>query len=846
MNRMRKLFIFLLLINVVFIASAQASISVQVPTVVSIGEQFNLTFKIEGDKVKDFNWPGSNDFDINWGPQTGTSSQTTIINGKVSKSVSTSYTYVLMAKTEGVFTLPACSAKVKGNSISSQPITIKVVKGSVPNSASSSSGDVSGEDLFMRLQVDKRKVVLGEPITATLKLYSRVSIAGFEDVKFPSFDGFWSQAIYNPTNVEFQRESIGEEVYEVAILRTYKLIPQKIGDLVIDPAEMVCQVQVRNRSASTGNPFDSFFQNDYNIIRKRVRTKSVTLSVEDLPKPQPSSYCGGVGKFSMAVQLSRDSVRMHDAASLIVKIKGEGNLNLLEAPKIKFPPEFEVYDVKSSDENGMRVFEYPFIARHYGNYSLGPVEFSYYDIESKSYKTLSSTSLSLVVEKGADSDISSTTNVVISNGGKDVKNLGVDIRYIAVNTSKLKPIGKHFVFSLTFFVLLTIILLVAIIVFSVVKITRKEQEDIVGARKRGASKLAKKKLSIAESYLKQGLSGAFYEELHKALLGFVADKYTLEVSDLDKESIYNLLEKEGVSKEMASEYISLIDACEYARYAPDNQDQQMNMHYQKALDIISALGKKQKNGSENKLVSFLAFLLLCVPSLKAQDWGSACDKYADGNYAEAYAIWHSIEDSGNVSPELYYNLGCASYKCSNIAEAVLYFERALKLDPSYSDARHNLEFVSQFLQDRVDSVPEFFFVSWIKSARNIFSSDVWTAISLVMFAVLLFGICGLLLFDGKKPKIISFVISILAFLLLLWSFFCSVSLKNVSEDESHAVVMSAVSVVRSSPDDKSGVDLFILHEGTKSHILEEVGEWYKIELSDGRQGWAPKSDLEVI
>ena len=845
MNKMRKLFIFLLLINVAFIASAQSSISVQVPTVVSIGEQFNLTFKIEGDKVKDFNWPGSGDFDINWGPQTGTSSQITIINGKTTKTVSTSFTYVLMPKVEGVFTLPACSAKVKGKQISSQPVTIKVVKGSASNSTSS-SGDVSGEDLFMRLQVDKIKVVLGEPITATLKLYSRVAIAGFEDVKFPSFDGFWSQAIYNPKNVEFQRESLGEEVYEVATLRTYKLIPQKIGDLVIDPAEMVCQVQVRNRSASTGNPFDSFFQNDYNIIRKRVRTKSITLSVADLPKPQPSSFCGGVGKFSMAVQLSRDSVRMHDAASLIVKIKGEGNLNMLEAPKIKFPPEFEVYDVKSSDENGMRVFEYPFIARHYGSYTLGPVEFSYYDIDSKSYKTLSSTSLSLSVEKTTDPDVLSTPNVVISKGGSDVKNLGVDIRYIAVNTSKLKPAGQHFVFSLTFFVLFAIILVVAITIIGIVKLTRKEHEDVVGARKRGASKLARKKLSIAESYLKQGLSGAFYEELHKALLGFVADKYTLEVSDLDKESIFNLLEKDGVSKELASEYISLIDACEYARYAPDNQNKQMNMHYQKALEVISAIGKKQKNSSRGGLVSLLAFLFLCVPSLKAQDWESACDNYANGDYAQAYAVWHSIEESGLVSPELYYNLGCASFKCSEIARSVLYFERALKLDPSYSDARHNLEFVSQFLQDRVDSVPEFFLVSWIRSARNIFNSDVWAAISLGLLAILLLSIGGLLLFDGKKLRIVSFAISIFTFLALFWSFSCSISLKNASEDESHAVVMSAVVVVRSSPDDKSGVDLFILHEGTKSHILEEVGNWYKIELSDGRQGWAQKSDLEVI
>ncbi|MGN1226196.1 MAG: BatD family protein, partial [Candidatus Cryptobacteroides sp.] len=219
------------------LAFAQAHITVQVPSVVSLDEQFRLVFVIEGERVSDFQWPGTEDFSVQWGPQSGSSSQTSIINGKVSKTVSTSYTYVLMPVKEGVFTIPSCSVKVKGKTLTSDPVSVKVGK-------AQSSSTSSGEDLFMTLVLDKKEVVLGEPVNATLKLYTRVPIGGFEDVKFPSFDGFWSQVTESPNTVDFHRESLNGEVYDASVLRRYSIVPQKAGDLVIDPAQMVCLVQV--------------------------------------------------------------------------------------------------------------------------------------------------------------------------------------------------------------------------------------------------------------------------------------------------------------------------------------------------------------------------------------------------------------------------------------------------------------------------------------------------------------------------------------------------------------------------------------------------------------------------
>lgn len=832
------------------VAFAQANITVQVPSVVSLDEQFRLVFLIEGERASDFQWPGTEDFTVQWGPQSGSSSQTSIINGKVSKSVSTSYTYVLMPVREGVFTIPSCSVKVKGKTLYSDPVSVRVGK------AQSTSS--SGEDLFMTLSLDKTEVVLGEPVTATLKLYTKVPIAGFEDVKFPSFDGFWTQITESPNTVEFHRESLNGEVYDASVLRRYSIVPQKAGDLVIDPAQMVCLVQVKNRNSSTGSIFDSFFQSDYSTVRKRISTAAVTLKVRALPQGAPESFCGGVGKFNIAVMLSKDSLRVHDAASLILKVKGEGNLNMLEAPKIKFPSDFEIYDVKTSDDGNIRSFEYPFIPRHHGDYSIGPVEFSYYDIESNSYKTISTQALDVQVEKSLVSDSQTVSTPFVGVVGKDVKNLGSDIRYICVTKPNLKKSGDLFVNSLLFPLLIAFLILSAIVLYVLITAFRKRRSDVLSDRKRKASKAVKKKLARSASYLEDGLYGAFYEELHKALLGFVTDKLSMETFSPDKENIAQALKDNGLDQALVSEYLELLNACEYARYSPQQESAQMREHYKKALDIISLMDEsmnKHKKVSANSLATLLTLLFLGLPTIsqaspQEQDciqlWESGIAAYSAGEWEEAYEDWYKIYESGQRSPQLCYNLGCASFKSSHLSESVLFFERALKLDPNYEDARHNLDYVGQFLLDRIDRVPEFFLLSWINAATNALGSDAWAVISLLFCVLCLACVLYFLLTHSRKARIWSASLAVLTLLCFAFSLSFSISSKNRVLDESEAVIMSAVSVVRSSPDDKSGTELFVLHEGTKVKILESVGEWDKIELQDGRQGWSKKSNLEII
>ena len=336
---MKRFLAILILCAAAVTLRAQSSIRVDAPNLVASSEQFNVTFVIEGeDSPSDFQWSPGEDFQLVWGPQRGSSRSVTIVNGKRTTTSQTTFTYVLMPKKEGKFTLPAASAKVGGKEISSSGVTVEVVSAQSGGSSQGSSGSqggqvqesgtISDDDLFLRLTLSRTQAVVGEPINVSLKLYQRVSVAGFEDARFPSFNGFWSQEIQAPTNIEFTRENYNGSLYNSAILRTWTIIPQQSGDLTIEPAELVCLVNVRVATGG-GSIFDSFFQDDYRTVRKRIYSRSYNVKVSSLPAGAPASFGGGVGNFTMKTELSANEVNAHDAASLKVTVSGSGNVYLL-------------------------------------------------------------------------------------------------------------------------------------------------------------------------------------------------------------------------------------------------------------------------------------------------------------------------------------------------------------------------------------------------------------------------------------------------------------------------------------------------------------------------------------
>ena len=864
---MKRLFITVITALMALAAAAQDVIKVEAPNVVAADEQFNVTFIIEGENSpSDFTWSAGSNFQVLWGPQSGHSVSTRIINGQRSRSEQTTYTYVLMPTSTGKFAIPTATAKVKGKEIKSASRTIEVAAAGSASSRSQGQqqgqpaqrqqAGVSDDDIFLTLDLSRTNVVVGEPITATLKLYQRVNVAGFENVTFPDFNGFWSQEIEAPTNIEFSREVYDGQIYNAALLRKFILIPQQQGAVTITPADLVCLVNIR--VASAGNSiFDGFFD-DYRTIRKRVTSKAVTVNVSPLPAGAPASFAGGVGTFEISAKLSKDVLKTHEAGSLVVTVTGTGNVSLLEEPKVSFPPDMEVYDTKISDRidksglSGSKYYEFPFIPRSYGDFVIEPIKYSYYDVNAKKYVTLETPAIPLTVEKGNESEAS---GIIISGSSqKDVRTLGSDIRFISTKAPELVSKGSFFVWSPGFWILTILLFVVAFILWAALRKLAARRADVVGTKNRKATKMALKRLQLAGTFLKQNLYTAFYEELHKALIGFISDKLNMPMAEQSKERMTEALITKGADKTLVEKFIGILDACEFARYAPDAGHEAMAAHYEEAVDIISSLDsemKTKKNNSKACILVLVALLSLPVAA-SAQDsyvdslWNAANAAYVDGRWADAAADYELISGIGLESAALYCNTGDAYFKDGNTPMAILYYERALKVDPSYEDARYNLTLLNSMIQDRIEPVPEFVLKAWARDICYVMDSNAWAACFIVFLALTLGLVLLFLLAPTAAGRRTGFFTGIVTLLLAVIALSFSVWQKNDYNDADNAIVMRPVTSVKSSPAAGASTDLFILHEGTKVKVIDSVGTWDNIELADGRQGWIPASDIERI
>lgn len=581
-------------------AYAQSQFTVDAPSVVAVDEIFRVVYTATGeDKVSDFAPPASFEgFEVLAGPIQSTMSSTNIVNGNVQHTRSQSYTYTLRPKATGKFTLPPASVNIGKKQYTSKTMQIEVVQASETGSAStgtSSSRVNAGEDLKLVLTLDKNDVVTGEPVIATLKLYVKQSdIGGFENIRFPNFNGFWSQEIEAPQNIVFQRENYRGEVYNSALLRKYMLLPQQTGTIEIEPAELVCLVRVRSNTPSS-SIFDDFFDS-YQTVRKRLSTETLKVNVSPLPSGAPASFNGGVGRFSMDVDAGRGEINAHEASSVKVTVSGSGNLNLISAPKLTFPSDFEVYDTKKTDNitsgtsgaSGSITYEFPFIPRAPGEFTLPPVEISFYDIASRRYRTLTSAPIKIKVNEAERRDAA-----VIQQGTakQSVRSLGEDIRFIVTSPAGLHSKGLFMVASPWFYASAALILILSAVTWIFLRRRISLMGDTLGTRNRKAMKVARTRLKKAQEFLRQNLYASFYEELHKALEGYVSDKLMLPVSDLNKDRIAEELAARKKDGQVTEDLFAILDACEYARYAPSGGSEAMEKHYSDAVKVISEIEK---------------------------------------------------------------------------------------------------------------------------------------------------------------------------------------------------------------------------------------------------------------
>lgn len=588
--------------NVEFKASA--------PSVVAVGEQFKLEYTLnkEGDNLK---VPTLEGFDLLMGPSVGQSFYSSNINGKMTQNVTFSYTYILEGTKKGTFQIPGATVIIDGKEYTSNALKIEVVEGSRNSNGNQAATNrpvqpdanatVNDNNLFVKVEVSRRSLYMGESLMATIKVYTKVDLVNLGRTKFPDFNGFLAEEVPTPQRIELVREAVDGQIYNVGTIRKVLLYPQHTGEITIEPFELECIVRQRLANGDRSF-FDEFFGN-YKDVRAMRRSKPVTIQVKELPQlGKPAGFGGTVGNVTMATSLSADTVNANDAITYKVTFRGTGNLKLLKAPTINFPLDFEVYDPKESrdlniTENGMAgsvSFEYLIIPRYSGDYKIPAIRFSYFDSQSNTYKTIAGAEYNIHVRKGADKGQVETSagNQVKSFKKEDVRKVGEDIRYLKTEGLNLKAAGVRF-FGTTLYWLALLIPFVLFIVGAVLNRRRiKANADIVRVKNKAANKMARKRLKVAASAMKNHNAEQFYDEVLKALWGYMSYKLNIDRAELNRDNISEILQSKGVEEDRIKEFIAVLDTCEYARYAPgSNSDQEMGKVYTDSIDVITKLDK---------------------------------------------------------------------------------------------------------------------------------------------------------------------------------------------------------------------------------------------------------------
>lgn len=610
---MRKLIFLLLLVIAALPMQAKngATLTANAPEVVVSGDQFRLTFTVNTQKVKDFLAPSIKGFDVLMGPTRSQQSSTQIINGKVSSSSSITYTYILMAGKEGTYTIPAASIEVDGEKVFSNALTIKVLPpdqtagNSQANQggggSSSSRGQIAGsritdKDLFITATASKTTVYEQEAILLTYKVYTSVNLRQLmEDM--PDMKGFQMQEIQLPQQKQYSMEHYNGRNYNTIIWRQYVLFPQQTGKLEI-PA--VTFDGVVAQQTISDDPFDAFFNGGgYIEVKKKIVAPKVVINVKPLPV-KPANFSGGVGEFTMTSSINAKEVKTNDAVTIKLTIKGAGNMKLITSPEVKFPEDFEVYDPKVTNNfdvsraglSGTQTIEYLAIPRHAGNFTIPPVEFVYFDLKSQSYKTLKTEAYDLKVEKGkgnADQVIADFTNK------ENVKVLGQDVRFIKLGDTTLTPKGEVFFGTMGYWLgyLIPFIVFVALVVFF--RKQAAENANVAKVKTKKANKVATKRMKLAGKLLADNKKNEFYDEVLKALWGYISDKLSIPVSQLSKDNIEAELTKHGVAEDVTKTFINALNECEFARYAPGDENEAMDKVYATSVDAIGKMENSIKH-----------------------------------------------------------------------------------------------------------------------------------------------------------------------------------------------------------------------------------------------------------
>ena len=858
---MKKAYILLLFVMVCVLTVNAQVISVSAPSKVSAGENFRLSFTINTDDVDDFR-AGSipSGLEVIAGPYTSQQSSYQIVNGHTSRSSSITFTYTLYADKPGTYTVSGAKARVGGKTIASHHVPIKVGAGSRHGNGApqmhedaeprmSSSGKISANDLFVKVSASKRRVCEQEPVLLTYKVYTLVDLTSL-DGKMPDLKGFHTQEVPLPQQKSFHLEKVNGKNYRCVTWSQYVMFPQMTGKLSIPSITFKGIVVQRNNSV---DPFEAFFNggSGYVEVKRNIVAPGIDIQVDPLPK-RPVDFSGGVGHFTISAQLNHKSVKEGEPLTLRVVVGGIGNLKLIKQPVVDFPKDFDRYDPKVSDKTkltangieGNMIYDYLVVPRNRGDYTIPAVSLTYYDTSTNSYKTIKTQPLQVKIEKG---DGNKTTVDDFSDQPKDIK---------PIKTSDEDVFGVYtsFVGSGSYWLWLVLPFVVFVAVLVVFRKRALDSANIVASKQKRATKVATKRLKTAYRLMKAGRSGEFYDEVLRALWGYVGDRMNMPVESLSRENVVEAFEARNVQKETTEKFVHALDECEFERYSPGDPAGNMNKTYESAMiaimDIENTIKTAKKKVAAPVLLALITLLFAATtataaPAKVAITKVDADKEYAKGNYLQASKDYSDLLKVGE-SVELYYNLGNCYYRLGNITKSIIAYEKAHRLSPSDRDVTFNLEFVREKTIDKIERQEKNFFSAGYTMLQNLMDMDAWARLSIVAFFACLGMAMLFLLGRDEWMRKLGFYVALLSVFVFVFSTLFAWQQKHNFDARDRAVVVAPSSSVKLTPSDSSA-DAVVVHEGTAVQIVDRtMSDWYSVKLDDGKEGWLKRNSLEII
>ena len=872
--RLRVLVISVLLIHLFTLSPLYAqTLTGSAPSHVAVGEQFRLTYTVNTQNASDFRAGDIPDeLEVLIGPNRSMQSSYQMINGHTSSSSSITYTYIVSATKNGTFTIPAAHVVVGGKTIASNTLTIKVSGTAQGNSGGSSrqhrqeeaeeirdaGSQISGSDLFIKVSANKKRVYEQEPILLTYKVYTLVGLTSLRG-DMPDLKSFYTQEVSLPTQKSFSIETFNGRPYKTTTWSQYVMFPQMTGKLQIPSITFEGIVVQQNRNI---DPFEAFFNggSGYIEVKKKIVAPGIDIQVDPLPE-RPAGFSGGVGHFSVSASLNKTETKANDPVTLRITISGVGNLKLVKQPQVELPKDFDKYEPKITDKTkltsagieGSMIYDILIVPRHQGHYELPPVSLTYFDTTAKAYKTVTSEPLTLDVAKG-----SGPGAMTDFSGQQDLQELSRDIRYIKTGDVRQQGIDEFFFGSVAYWVTLAIMALVFISLFVIFRQRAIENANVTKRRAGKANKVATKRLKKASSLMAENKPSEFYDEVLRALWGYVGDKLNIPVEQLSHDNISQRLSDRNVGEETIGQFIGALDECEFERYAPGDPKGNMNKVYEKAMTAIEKIeGTMKKSGKRNVEsgmrihYSLLTYAVISLSSFlfplssHAATKAEADSAYVRGQYQQAIAQYEELLKQGACA-DLYYNLGNAYYRTENIPEAVLNYERALLLSPGDRDIRFNLQIARSKTFDKIVPESEMFFVTWYRSLVSLMSVDGWARTALVALALTIILLLVYLFSEKLWLRKAGFFGGVALLVLFVVANIFAWQQKEELLHRKGAIIFAPAVTVKSTPA-ANGTDLFILHEGTKVDITDgSMKDWKEIRIADGKEGWIESKHIRVI